>query len=130
MDIYDNPEFAEAFHKTAALCEKKYGSAIAQGRHRRVFESKHCVVKLPISLEGNSANLHEAYTFKTNPNYIYARCRLIRIGDLYVLFMEKVRTRFNPYDKNEKFPDWVDSIDCGQVGFNSKGKLVAYDFGG
>jgi hypothetical protein len=130
MDIYDNQEFAEAFHKTVALCEKKYGSAIAQGRHRLVFESQHCVIKIPLNAEGDMANCNEQYTFRKNRDDIYARCRQVQIGDMYVLFMEKVRTRFNPYDKNEKFPDWVDSIDCGQVGFNSKGKLVAYDFGG
>lgn len=28
-----------------------------------------------------------------------------------------------------RVPDWVSSVDCGQVGVNRKGKLVAYDYG-
>lgn len=58
-------------------------------------------------------------------NYL-AKCRLIKTSDNYnVLVMEKVE--YAEYQSN--MPRWVDFIDCQQVGFDSKGQLVAYDYG-
>lgn len=44
-----------------------------------------------------------------------------------ILVMELIDTKFL---KPEEQPEWVDFVDCAQVGFNRKGKLVAYDYGG
>lgn len=31
--------------------------------------------------------------------------------------------------KDKKLPDWINSVDGGQVGYNKKGLLLAYDYG-
>lgn len=115
----------------------KKAKAIYIGRNRCVFDMGSYVVKLPISYDGLGDNEWEG-SISNNPNntdifYVeqYARTRLHYFKEVPVLFMEKVIEL--TYDEIEHqfnmLPDWVHSIDCGQVGVNAKGKLVAFDYG-
>jgi hypothetical protein len=90
------------------------------GRHRSVFEHRDWVIKVPLSDWGVLDNTREALAYKKDKEHL-ARCRML--SDLLV--MEKVV----PYTgAKNKLPKWVDYIDCGQVGYNREGKLVAFDY--
>jgi hypothetical protein len=107
------------------------------GRNRIAFEFDTYVVKLPITLNGIADNDWEGSVSNdpdAEPNVWqvqYARTRLYYKGEIPVLFMEKVNytTREELIDRFGKEPEWVSCVDCGQVGFNKGGKLVAYDYG-
>lgn len=73
---------------------------------------------------GLTHNMREAadYNNKDKDNFLIkmARCRLFRD----ILIMEYVE----PVTKWQGLPPWVSYVDCGQVGYNCKGELVAYDW--
>lgn len=102
--------------------EAKYGKPYC-GRNRATFFSKHCVIKFPLNLDGLTDNQHEAKR-NHSVNY-YAKGRAVLLGDFNCVVQEKL-TMPKSYDG---FPSWVMSIDCGQVGYDCKGQLKAYDFG-
>lgn len=58
-----------------------------------------------------------------------ARCRLI--PNTFLLVMEYVEPAWSEDIKAKlgEIPAWVGAIDCGQVGFDRKGNLKAYDYG-
>lgn len=106
--------------------KNKYGNPIGEGSTRIVFDAGRWVVKVPNSIYTFDANYNEQFRGdRSLDNEIYAACRLFHIKEVPVLYMEKVT--LVPYTKG--MPNWVDFIDCQQVGLNRRGKLVAYDYG-
>ncbi len=72
-------------------------------------------------------NENEAERYKSGywlKQHLLAKCKLIYVGGIPVLVMEFVKQI--PY---KEMPDWADFIDCGQVGYNRRGNIVAYDYG-
>lgn len=107
------------------------------GRNRIAFMFNTYVVKLPWSDDGFGDNDWEGSVSNdpTSPdnewNIQYARTRLHYEGEIPVLFMERVQplTTKGIVDRFGAEPEWVMSVDCGQVGINRQGRLVAYDYG-
>ena len=115
---------------TLLSLHKRYGKkceAIEYGRNRATYIFKNYVVKIPISFDGFVDNDWEG-SVKAD---VYARTRLAYYKDIPVVFMETIIYADNKTIKNilSFVPDWVYSIDCGQVGFNRKNELLAFDFG-
>ena len=120
---------------------KKYGKPNEAGRNRFVWLHKYCVIKFPINEYGLMDNANEYQIYKLykngdlNNDCHYAKCRLVYFLDIPVIIMEKVNISFKLVKnyistiKNEYGSDWTYCIDGGQVGINSSGKLVAYDYG-
>lgn len=112
-------------------------TVVARNRIAFLFE-KH-VVKIPRCQDGLFDNDWEGSVRNNeeslgHPYYVqYPRTRLFYWKDVPILFMERVE----PVNWKEKlksigdfeFPDWVNSVDCGQVGYTRDGRLVAYDYG-
>jgi hypothetical protein len=75
----------------------------------------------------NFSHLSEIEHFDPEVDYIpTAACRYLKTGFSHItlLTMERIWEFPKAYDD---LPRWVDWVDCGQVGYNSKGELVAYD---
>ena len=112
---------------------------VYSGRNRNVFRMPGgYVVKIPTCMdgiadndwEGSLSNSEEGTGFDIG--YIqYARTRMGYYKDIPIVFMEYVE--FLPSSKIKerygKQPDWCWSVDCGQVGSNKYGRLVAFDYG-
>ena len=98
---------------------------VGRGRNRIVFKSKSgkYVIKVPRNFEGGSDNFCE--TKKIDFGFPVPKSRRIMLGDFCCVIMEYVE---HASFKENKSPDWVPWIDCGQVGYNRKGELVAYDY--
>lgn len=104
------------------------------GRNRVTFMFRTYVVKLPITCAGIGDNDWEGSVSNIpgEQGYVqYARTRLHYKGDMPILFMERVEPVSGKQivERMGFEPDWVYSVDCGQVGFNRAGRLVAYDYG-
>lgn len=102
----------------------KYGEPKI-GITRACFLSKHYVLKFPINDRGERCNDWEG---SCSGSYL-ARGRWLEIGGFICVMQERlveVDWKNNTY---ANFPDWVGSIDCGQVGYDKHGVLKAYDFG-
>lgn len=108
------------------------------GRNRNVFDCGNYVVKLPVNCEGISDNDWEGSVSngptqpRDNWTVRYARTRMMWVANkIPVVFMEKVEDASLQEIKNRlgNVPDWIDCVDCGQVGFNRKQELLAYDYG-
>jgi hypothetical protein len=111
---------------------------LGYGRTRICFANgKDRVIKIPFTCEGYKASSNEVITYgnfqkRSDDDWTItsdwiptAECRFFQIpcSNVPLLSMERVeRPRFG-----EPRPEWVDCVDCGQVGYNSKGELVAYD---
>ena len=109
--------------------------SIFEGRTRNVFNFGKYVVKVPKNFYGVIDNEWEGCVSNSedcDPEDVqYARTRLDYWKGVPVVFMEYVE-----YASDEQIskrlgyvPEWTMSVDCGQVGFNRKGRLVAYDYG-
>jgi hypothetical protein len=105
------------------------------GRNRAVFDMGSYVVKLPRNSQGFGDNDWEG-SISNGPDsdpaedIQYARTRMFYVklpehDYIPILFMEKVVYA----ERQEHLPDWVMSVDCGQVGWSKNGKLVAFDYG-
>lgn len=104
------------------------------GRNRTVFDMGTYVVKIPRALDGFTDNEWEGSVSNGNddPEEVrYARTRLAYVDEIPVVFMEKVEyaSTAQIVSKLGHEPDWVNSVDCGQVGFTRDGRLVAFDYG-
>jgi hypothetical protein len=100
---------------------------IGSGRNRDVYlcPSGLYVVKDPSNDAGCDDNYSEAYRWKRRSKwYPLARCKMVPNSPL--LIMEYVKTDFV---WSKEMPDWIDFVDCRQVGYTLDGKLVAYDYG-
>lgn len=122
---------------------------LGEGRNRQVWRRGNYVFKFPLNQYGVSDNNHEAQVYQLSLRkklYCkYARCRLVLPWGT-VLVMEFAgypgpgsRPVTNAEGKDDptyhyiswknNLPTWCNSIDCGQVGYNRAGKIVAYDYG-
>lgn len=107
------------------------------GRNRNVFDLGKYVVKIPKNLAGFGDNDWEGSVSNSpeslgHDDYVqYPRTRLAYYKEVPIVFMEKVEpvTAKEIVRRLGYEPDWVNSVDCGQVGFNRKGRLLAYDYG-
>lgn len=107
------------------------------GRNRITFMFSTYVVKLPWTFDGFTDNDWEG-SISNIPDapysdweIQYARTRLCYVGEIPVLFMERVEP-LSGRRVVERFgyePEWVSFVDCGQVGLTRSGRLVAYDYG-
>ena len=114
---------------------------IGKGRHRCAYKTKsgRYVIKVPhydkdeqdepdsgFGDGGELANIREAedYLHRHPQDEVkYAACRIVNVEGVSLLMMEYVEE-----PRSSNLPDWVHQIDCGQVGYNHKGELVAYDW--
>ena len=102
--------------------ERKYGRPSC-GNSRATFITKHCVFKFPLNFKGLRDNSVEGK--QPNDDYAqYAKCRLLMLGDFNCVVQEKLTMP----KSLAGLPVWMLSIDCGQVGYDVKGRLKAYDF--
>lgn len=100
----------------------KYG--IPQcGRNRATFISKNYVIKFPLNDNGIADNDWEG---SCSASYL-ARGRWIKI-DGFVCVMQEKLTILQGHELSD-LPEWVNSIDGRQVGYDRKGNLKAFDFG-
>lgn len=118
----------ECLNKTSLELLKKLNDKyeyIGCGRNRIVFKSKNgkYVIKVPRNIEGNGDNFRE--TKKEDFGFPVPKSKRILLDDFCCVIMEYVE---HAYFKDKKVPSWVSWIDCGQVGYNRKGELVAYDY--
>lgn len=122
---FENEDLDKEANKLIHLMMDKY-EYLGCGRNRMVFalKSKNFVIKIPLNIAGNSDNFIEGK--KQDFGYPVAKARSIILNDFCCVIMEYVEhaCRFD-----HELPDWTGFVDCGQVGFNKKGELVAYDFG-
>lgn len=97
------------------------------GRNRVTFllPSGKYVLKIPRNDSGVWDNHHEA---RLSGTWNYARCKLVNLCGIWCLVMEYLNCE-TIYKEYDSLPDWTIGVDCCQVGYNRKGKLLAYDFG-
>ena len=124
-------EHTQFLQKAEAVAAKYKLKHIGEGRHRRTYStpSGRSVVKFATCRRGWSCNDLEAFLFAkyvSEKPTIFARCRMIVLGGVECLLMEHVN-EINGFG-TPGLPPWVSSIDCGQVGYTRRGKLVAYDY--
>ena len=108
------------------------------GRNRNTFVlNETIVVKLPRNAQGCIDNDWEGSVSNTTESFNdpfwtqYPRTRLAVFKEIPVVFMEKIQplTSSQIIELFGHEPDWVAGVDCGQVGINRFGRLVAYDYG-
>jgi hypothetical protein len=121
-----HPDIAQAVTPLLSHLKRKGRKVLGAGRHRTVFDCGLFVVKIPRNFSGMSANLEEHENSSCPYGAIqFARTRLIRVGTVPILLMQKVAMPATL----EGLPAWTDFVDGQQVGYTKGGKLVAYDFG-
>lgn len=118
----------------------KKAKNIYYGRNRIVFDMGMFVAKLPCAWGGFGDNDWEGSVSNSKEQMLeptkhlqYARTKLVYVGGIPVCYMEKVDEALDidgihPFD-NKRMPGWVSYVDCGQVGYTRRGRLVAYDWG-
>lgn len=110
-----------AYHVLYAV----FGPALGYGRHRIVFADDNWVYKLPHHEDGEEANAEEErLSREKRRDFPVAYCTFVEILGVEVLKMERVKR----LTKEKEYPSWVWNVDCEQVGYNSAGQLVAFDF--
>lgn len=114
-------EKAEAILKRLTA---KYGEPSC-GKDRAAFISKHCVLKFPINDCGEMANDWEGSLISDTT----AKGKWLEIDGFVCVMQEKLVEVDWSVNEYSDFPDWVGCIDCGQVGYDRRGRLKAYDFG-
>ncbi len=96
---------------------------LGKGRHRTVYAlpDGRWVLKVPNDPDwGLASNDREARNYQQDTTGKLAACYMLSNGNLV---MERVTAPYMP------LPEWCDYVDCGQVGLNASGALVAYDYG-
>jgi hypothetical protein len=97
------------------------------GNYRIVFKLRgDHVLKFPLNEAGEFCNDGEA---SWKDDYLAAG-RYLELGGFVCVVQECVQDATFDVIREilGEVPDWVCSIDCGQVGFNRSGQLKAYDF--
>jgi hypothetical protein len=124
----ENPTFHEFVPPILEDLADKYGNP-SVGRTRAVFDmGDGNVIKVPLNQEGAAASRNEYHSYNMDDPFIpVAKCDFYEEYErVPLLIMEKVDTNVpDRYGKDK--PDWVSYVDGAQVGYNSKGELVAYD---
>lgn len=107
---------------------------LGSGLSRAVFKLKgNHVLKFPLNPKGERDNDWEGSVCtnigKSDPDeeVQYPNTRHFDIGGFICCVMEYVTPVTDTADV--KLPDWVNNVDCTQVGYNKRGNLVAYDYG-
>ena len=98
------------------------------GTNRIVFCAEENVIKVPYSQEGVLANGREAGW--KNAGIPLAEAELFQLDPddgVWLLRMERIDPLTGTARNEADLPDWVGFVDCGQVGYNRAGELVAYD---
>lgn len=113
---------------------KKYGPP-KLGTSRATYIGKNFVFKLPITMKGYGDNDNEGSIVSIGKEgddfYVpIARSKLLPRVDIPIVVMEKIIeiTRDEIVDRFDKIPDFFSIVDSGQVGYNRKGRLVAFDY--
>ena len=108
---------------------KKYPE-IGCGSFRVVLqETSKTVIKIPMDDMGITCNLIENLMFKDyNESGILAKCDLFYFRKIPILRMEYVTHWKETGIPKNKLPKWANKIDHIQVGVNSKGKVVCFDY--
>lgn len=112
---------------------KKYGLPKI-GTGRVAYISKSVVFKVPIDIDGFRLNDWEASlsSFQAGTPYEIplAKSRHLLGVEIPIVVMEKVQelTLKEIESLFGYIPNFVHSVDMGQVGLNKKGKLVAFDY--
>jgi hypothetical protein len=101
-------------------------SRIVFSRIRRRGGDSRWVFKIPLCGKGETDNYREARYYKRGDGRM-AKCRLVVIGGLDCLVMEKVDTH-DPIPYGYGTPEWAKYVDCCQVGRSRSGEIVAYDY--
>lgn len=108
---------------------EKHFPVLGSGKDRVSYKiNDSYVVKNPVLPETLRANYCEAQTYemyKDSPKEPYIPLAACKMIDDILLLMEYVK----PIDNYRNVPEWVHFTDGGQVGINSRGKLVCYDYG-
>lgn len=102
----------------------KYGEPLL-GTTRATFLSKNYVLKFPLNANGNRANDWEG---SVSADHL-ARGRWLQIEGFICVMQERLVELDWNNTKYTDLPDWVECIDCGQVGYDKQGNLKAFDFG-
>lgn len=96
------------------------------------YPGSNTVIKVPFSEEGQEASLTEAKAsqdFQKFPKICIpiADCSLVDFTTTFGMKLLVMERLFEFPTVRIALPDWVARVDCGQVGYNSKKQLVAYD---
>lgn len=123
---YGLEDFYPGFEEDLRTLAEELGMPFASGRNRTVFRSKcgEWVYKLPHNASGEMDNEYEAHLWEVECEYS-PECYLDEVEGVTVLKMEYV----TPVSNCKGLPDWVNWVDCQQVGYTREGKLVAFDQG-
>lgn len=100
----------------------KYGNPHC-GRNRATFLSKYCCFKIPLNADGEINNKTED-SFRSP---ITSTSKLLIIDGIICLMQEKLTPVDYDYNESE-LTEWSHLIECGQIGFNRKGVLKAFDY--
>lgn len=119
---WDRKTIEQDAERNLRILTEKYGQPEC-GRNRATFISKHCVIKFPLNDNGIADNDWEGSV--SGPEL--AKGRWIEIDGFVCVIQEKLTMLEDFSYKN--LPDWVGSVDGGQVGYDKKGRLKAFDFG-
>lgn len=130
MFSFEDNKINNIAYKLSKRLQKKYHN-VELGRNRIVFISKFCVFKIPTCNNGCIDNDWESSLSNADiidqEEIYYANTRSIIIDDLLCCVMQKVTPW--QYENWNEMPDWINSVDGGQVGYSRKGTLMAFDFG-
>lgn len=124
--IVEESPYTETIMPVLMDLYEEYGTP-SVGRTRAVFDrGDGHVIKLAVNDEGFIANAREVTTSNMDDAYTpVARSAFWDIDDNNsIVIAEKLVIAKLDYNA---MPDWVMSVDGGQVGYNSAGELVAYD---
>lgn len=128
------------FQRTLEKLDARYAPRaieILEGRNRRVYVMRNYVVKVPRNGDGIADNDWEGSVSnceqypQSDYQVQYARTRMFVVSDVPIVLMERVTeaTSKEIVLRLRREPQWTWSVDGGQVGFNKRGRLVAYDYG-
>lgn len=103
-----------------------------KGRTALTRPNGRFVLKLPYTDSGEEANRYEHAVYKQGKaKERLAKCRLVKLYGLDCLLMEKVREMTEEEiceHTADSYDHWIYEIDCEQVGYNRRGKIVAWDY--
>jgi hypothetical protein len=96
------------------------------------YPGSNTVIKVPFSEEGQEASLNEAEAFQQFQKFPkictpIAECSIVDFTATFGMELLVMERLFEFPTVRIALPEWVGRVDCGQVGYNSQKRLVAYD---